>query len=325
MFLMAYNLLRTAVGAKAVDGEAKVLAIVRTPEPGWAPMIFSPAVLLVTVVSALIATIAVVDMAASVALAVFGVCTAVLGTIALQLARGDDSKPTWHRLLEGRPLLFTALTLVAVLAGGVAEIVPTVVLRHTDPSAVSVAHPYRPLELEGRDLYLREGCYTCHSQMIRPFRYESQRYGEVSAANDSVFDHPFQWGSKRTGPDLAREGGRNPNLWHYRHMIDPRSTSPGSIMPAYPSLATTWLDASHTTDKMRAMRNVGVPYTDAEIAHARADSRHQAVAIARDLRTEGERVDSGREIVALIAYLQRLGRGPQPDEAPPAAIARVGH
>jgi cytochrome c oxidase cbb3-type subunit I/II len=161
--------------------------------------------------------------------------------------------------------------------------------------------------------------------MIRPFRFESQRYGEVSRASESQYDHPFQWGSKRTGPDLAREGGRYPNLWHFRHLSDPRSTSPGSNMPPYAWMASTRLDLSRTSDKLRAMRTVGVPYTDSQIEHAAEDARGQAHEIARDLYENGAPVNADREIVALIAYLQRLGRQPEVTPAPAGTQVASAH
>ena len=186
--------------------------------------------------------------------------------------------------------------------------------------------PYTPLELEGRDLYIREGCYNCHSQMIRAMRAETIRYGEPSRLEDSIFDHPFQWGSKRTGPDLAREGGRYPNLWHLRHLADPRSTSPGSNMPAYPHLTTARVDLSRTAGKLEAMRAVGVPYRPAELSAAREIAQAQAQAIAADLSANGAPVAPDSEAVALIAYLQRLGR-PQgnPDHAAVVTAATPAH
>jgi cytochrome c oxidase cbb3-type subunit I/II len=239
--------------------------------------------------------------------------------LALRTAPADGT-PTWHRLVEGRALPFTALTVVAVLVGGVAELVPSLVIK---PLADANAKPYRPLELEGRDVYVREGCYNCHSQMIRPFRHEQQRYGEPSTMADSQFDHPFQWGSKRTGPDLAREGGKYPNLWHYRHMIDPRSVSSDSNMPPYAFLAHAPVDFGRTPAKVHAMRSLGVPYAEAEVDGAAGLARAQAAEIARDLRANGAEADESSELVALVAYLQRLG-GPAAPPAPgPAKNAAV--
>jgi cytochrome c oxidase cbb3-type subunit I/II len=309
--LMAVNLVQTALAGKAVDGETSVLILPKsTPEEAtWSEVVFGKPVLVVTITAVIFATLAVVGDAASVMMATLGVAMAVGGTIGLQLTR-QQGKPNWHRLLEGRAVIFTAFTVVAVLIGGVAEIVPSILTHHAVPATAGGQTPYRPLELEGRDIYVREGCYTCHSQMIRPFVVESQRYGAVSRLGDSQFDHPFQWGSKRTGPDLAREGGRNPNLWHYRHIMDPRSTSAGSIMPPYPSLATTPIDFENTADKLAAMQAVGVPYTDRQVNGARADARRQAAEIIRDLHEQGVTARPDSEIVALIAYLQRLGRSP---------------
>jgi cytochrome c oxidase cbb3-type subunit I/II len=231
----------------------------------------------------------------------------VLGVIALRLT-ADRTKPGWHRLIEGRALLFTCLTALAVLAGGVAEIIPSLLVTPSDVAATSDTKPLRPLELEGRDIYIREGCYTCHSQMIRPFVFEAKRYGDPSTLAESVYDHPFQWGSKRTGPDLAREGAKYPNLWHYRHLLDPRSVSAGSNMPPFPTLARDQVDFSRTRDKVRALRSVGVPYTARDVETAAGDARTQGAAIASNLRDEGiGTIDDRSEVVALIAYLQRLG------------------
>jgi len=215
-------------------------------------------------------------------------------------------KQHWHRWIERRPIQMLVFSLIAVAIGGAIEMMPTFLIKSNIPTIAAVK-PYTPLELQGRDIYVREGCYLCHSQMIRPFRDEVARYGEYSKAGEFVYDHPFQWGSKRTGPDLAREGGRYPNLWHYRHMIDPRATSPGSIMPSYAHLASERVDLSSTAAKLRAMRMVGVPYTDAQIANAQSDARHAADAIVRDLRENGATAAPDSQLVALIAYLQRLG------------------
>ncbi|NQV52825.1 MAG: cytochrome-c oxidase, cbb3-type subunit I [Flavobacteriales bacterium] len=217
----------------------------------------------------------------------------------------------WHRALERKPMVLMVLALVAVSIGGLIEIIPTALVKSNIPTISSVK-PYTPLELEGRDLYIREGCYNCHSQMIRPFRSETERYGEYSKAGEFVYDHPFQWGSKRTGPDLAREGGsklRKPNSWHYNHMLDPRTMSPGSIMPPYPWLIEDQLDMSSTADKINAMRTLGVPYPQGYEDRAVQDLNAQAQEIVDDLLTSNQiEVPADREIIALIAYLQRLGR-----------------
>jgi cytochrome c oxidase cbb3-type subunit I/II len=172
---------------------------------------------------------------------------------------------------------------------------------------ITSVKPYTPLELQGRDIYIREGCVGCHSQMIRPFRSETERYGEYSKAGEYVYDHPFLWGSKRTGPDLMRVGGKYPDSWHYNHMIEPSSMSPGSIMPAYPWLAEDDLNTANTKDKINAMRTLGVPYEAGFEEIAEADLLKQAEKIASNLTKEGYPIEPQKEIVAMIAYLQRLG------------------
>lgn len=212
----------------------------------------------------------------------------------------------FHMRLEGKPLLFSVGVTVAVLIGGVLEIVPMLAIESNVPSIASVK-PYTPLELVGRDIYIREGCNNCHSQMIRPLRAETERYGEYSKAGEFVYDHPFLWGSKRTGPDLHRIGGKYPNLWHLRHMEDPRAMVSGSIMPAYPWLLTDPIAFAGISHKVAAMTKIGVPYTDAEVQSAESDARTQAQSIADDLAKSGAQQMADKEITALIAYLQRLG------------------
>ncbi|MCO4763825.1 MAG: cytochrome-c oxidase, cbb3-type subunit I [Myxococcales bacterium] len=232
---------------------------------------------------------------------------------AAPLPKVFKEESTWHGRLEGKPLLFTVLSLVAVLIGTVAEFVPMMAIESNVPTIASV-QPYTPLELEGRDIYIREGCYNCHSQMIRPIRAETERYGEYSKAGEFVYDHPFQFGSKRTGPDLHRIGGKYPNLWHYNHMKNPRDIQQDSIMPEYSWLITDKLDTSLTQDKVGAMRKLGVPYTDAQVDQALDNLAKQDKAIADDLAANGVKGTSGKEIIALIAYLQRLGtdiKGPK--------------
>jgi len=211
-----------------------------------------------------------------------------------------------HRFLESRPVQFSIWVFIAVAIGGIVEIVPTIVVKSNIPTIASVK-PYTPLELQGRDIYIREGCNTCHSQLVRPFRSETERYGEYSKAGEYVYDHPFLWGSKRLGPDLHRVGGKYPDAWHYNHMKDPRSTSPGSIMPPYPWLITNKLDISTTPKKIRVMQKLGVPYPEGYDQKANEDLMAQAKEIQARLKTAGIDVEADREIIALIAYLQRLG------------------
>jgi cytochrome c oxidase cbb3-type subunit I/II len=218
----------------------------------------------------------------------------------------QEPKGHWHRWIERRPAQLLMWSLVVILIGGIIEIVPMLTIKSNIPTITSVK-PYTPLELQGRDIYVKEGCYTCHSQMIRPFRSETERYGEYSKAGEFVYDHPFQWGSKRTGPDLARIGGKYPNSWHFNHMVDPSTMSPGSIMPAYDFMAVDELDISSTPAKIRVMQKLGVPYPEGYDQIANDDLSKQAKAISEDLKKSGINVDSKKEIIAMIAYLQRLG------------------
>jgi cytochrome c oxidase cbb3-type subunit I/II len=215
-----------------------------------------------------------------------------------------------HRLLEGLPTVFTVLTLGSVAVGTVIELLPALVANDYAPSADYV-RPYTPLQLAGRDIYVREGCYNCHSQMIRPISSEVLRYGAPSKVEESRFDYPFQWGSKRTGPDLARIGGKYPDLWHYRHLADPREIVPSSLMPSYPWLLKRRTDFDSLSGKLRAMRRLGVPYSEEEVGRAAKDARAEAAAAADTLRSqaggEGLAGIEDKEILAVIAYLQRLG------------------
>lgn len=212
----------------------------------------------------------------------------------------------WHRWIERRPVQMLILSLVAVAIGSILELVPTFLIKENVPTIAAVK-PYTPLELQGRDIYIKEGCYTCHSQMIRPFRDEVARYGEYSKAGEFVYDHPFQWGSKRTGPDLARIGGKYPDSWHYNHMLDPRIMSPGSIMPSYAWLLDNEIDTASTAAKIRAMQTLGVPYSKGFDKEANADLMRQANGVRLKLKIDKIETSSNKEIIALIAYLQRVG------------------
>src|SRR5690554_1288985 len=232
----------------------------------------------------------------------------------------------FHSWLERKPIQLTILATIAISIGGIVQIVPTLVVESNIPTIESVK-PYTPLELAGRDLYIREGCVGCHSQMIRPFRSEVERYGDYSKSGEFVYDRLFLWGSKRTGPDVHRLGGKYSDNWHFNHMLDPQSTSPGSIMPAYQWLFDNKaMDFSNIEDKMRVMAKLGVPYSDEDIANARESIRKQSQKIEENLKNDPDFVTSyeeskkkalaegkefvpmsEREITALIAYLQRLG------------------
>lgn len=220
----------------------------------------------------------------------------------------ETSKPAGrHRKLEGWPLVFTLLTTVSILIGGAIEFIPLVLVDDNVPRIATVT-PWTPLELAGRDIYIREGCNNCHSQMVRPFRHEIERYGEYSKPGETIYERPFLWGSKRTGPDLARVGGKYPNLWHVRHFDDPRSTSPQSIMPRYDWFLDWDLDFESIPPRLETLQTLGVPYTDDEIASSIEDAQRQAKEIAEDVSSSGGPANlEGKEIVAIVAYMQRLG------------------
>ena len=220
----------------------------------------------------------------------------------------------WHSVLERKPIRFALYSLIAILIGGIVEMVPTFLIKSNIPTIASVK-PYTPLELEGRDIYIREGCVSCHSQMIRPFRWETERYGEYSKAGEFVYDHPFLWGSKRTGPDLHRIGSKYPDSWHYYHMYDPTSTSQGSLMPRYPWLYEDYYDQEKTPDKISAMRTLGVPYEEGYEDQVIEDMQKQADKITAQLKIENIETDPNLDIIALIAYLQRLGTDIKVQEA----------
>jgi cytochrome c oxidase cbb3-type subunit I/II len=232
---------------------------------------------------------------------------------ALEKVYVTPEKAHWHSYFERKPILLLVLSLVVVGIGGLVEMVPTFLIKSNVPT-ISNVKPYTPLELQGRDVYISEGCYNCHSQMIRPFRYEVARYGEYSKAGEFVYDHPFQWGSKRTGPDLARIGGKYPDSWHFNHMLEPVSMAPGSIMPPYPWLFEKSIDIASTKSKIHAMRKLGVPYPHHYEAIADQDLRKQAYAIAANLKKEKINIKSDRQIIALIAYLQRVGKDIKADK-----------
>ncbi len=212
-----------------------------------------------------------------------------------------------HRWIESRMTIMAVLTTATIMVGTITELVPLYAVQSSVPKIPEVK-PYTPLEVEGRDIYVREGCYTCHSQAVRPFRDETERYGPYSKAGEYIYDRPFQWGSKRTGPDLHRVGGKYPDSWHWIHMENPRAMEPASIMPSYPWLLKNKLDKSELKAKLVALRKLGTPYTDEEIEKSLDRSRYQAKAIARRLTADGIKdVDHEVEVIALIAYLQRLG------------------
>ena len=210
------------------------------------------------------------------------------------------------RWIERKPVIFTGVSLIVILIGGLFEIIPMQVIKSNVPT-ISTVKPYTPLELAGRDIYVREGCYTCHSQLVRPFRSESERYGEYSKLGEFVYDFPFQWGSKRLGPDLHRVGGKYPDAWHFIHMNEPTEVSPGSIMPRYKWLYTDDVDSEIMASKIGVMQTLGVPYPEGYEKYAKLDMMAQAKQIAKGLKESKYDIEPQKEIIALIAYLQRLG------------------
>jgi cytochrome c oxidase cbb3-type subunit I/II len=318
--LLAYNIWQTVRGAQPVDGRIEVLAEPYAPEEQLTPgaWIFNPPV----VFSAL----ALVSVFAWMfgpdwlnLLGLFASIVCVLAAIAHYQARAHHWGGWYDKLLVNS-LPFTLLTFLAVAVGGLIQIVPLLTVKRQLQTEDRVATVYTPLELAGRDLYVREGCYTCHSQMIRTLVPDVMRYGDYSRLGESIWDHPYQWGSKRTGPDLARVGGKNPHSWHVDHMMNPR-ISPGSIMPAYPWLFTQGTDYAALTGRIRVQKQLGVPFPDWTPATIDRLAKDQAKQVAADLRTQGKFIAPDKEIVALVAYLQCLGKKGQP-APPPVATTR---
>jgi cytochrome c oxidase cbb3-type subunit I/II len=326
--MMAWNLVATAMKGKAVTVEAEVV-VTNLPEPALPGeprtlgILFSKPVI-VSAIGMLAATLFAMP---DIALAVLGLVLLV-GVVAFSAGMlfhsTHQGKHTWHERIESRPLAFSALTLVAVLVGGVYELIPGLVMEKEVPLAANgemCVQPYTALEIAGRDVYVREGCYVCHSQMIRPFRSEQIRYGAPSRIEESMWDHPFQWGSKRTGPDLARVGTKYNESWHWDHMKDPRYGQEYSldrnlsIMPAYPWLFDAAVEKAVVADKLAVLKKLGTPYTDEQVKNAVAEYDAQAARVVQNLVTQGKadaQAHADSEIVALIAYLMRLGRNLEP-------------
>ena len=335
-FLLVYNMIMTARQGKPSTVSVQVPA--RRPagdgESAWALLTSAPMLFIVGVMVLAIWFGVAGPMMSPVVLALL-IVVFVAGIISYGLHQKRWGY--WYGLVERHALVFTILALVAILIGGAVEIIPTIIQSNkvpleitdemiaADPSLAETAKwvqkPYSPLELAGRDIYVSEGCYLCHSQMIRPFRHEVLRYGDYSRLEESLLDHPFQWGSKRTGPDLARVGGKYDNLWHYLHLMDPRSTSPASNMPTYAHFKTGTVDPAVMTGRMRVLRKLGTPYTDEDIALAEQRFLSQGQLISDYLADKDVEILPDSKMAAMIAYLQRLGRGPQPVAPAPAETA----
>jgi cytochrome c oxidase cbb3-type subunit I/II len=305
--LMVWNLVQTIRAGRAVDGAIEAPAEIEVPA-GSPPGLFGVLVgKPVAVCAALTGLVIAAGFANPIAALVCLVVAALLALGAMAGAALRDPGPSWHERLERRGLALAILAAAAFLVGGAVEMAP---LFASPPEPIAgESDPYSPLQLEGRDVYVAEGCQSCHSQMIRPFLWEVARYGEVSSATESLRDHPPLWGSRRIGPDLARIGGRYPNLWHHDHLVDPRAVTLGSTMPSYRHLIGQVIDLGGTPAKMRALRAAGVPYGDDEIARAGEAAIAEGRAIAADLRRTGSiEIAPESAMVALIAYLQRLGQ-----------------
>ncbi len=326
-FLLVYNMIMTARQGKPATVSVQVPVKREGPdgESAWALLTSAPMLFITGIVVLGIWFGASGTMVSPVILALFiVVCIGAIISYGLHQKKWGH----WYGLVERHALVFTILALLAILVGGAVEIIPTVIGSEKVPLQITeemvaenpelaetakwLQKPWSPLELAGRDVYVSEGCYTCHSQMIRPFRHEVLRYGEYSRMEESLLDHPFQWGSKRTGLDLARVGGKYDNSWHYLHLMDPRNTSPESNMPMYKHFKKQTLDPVVTQNRMKALRALGTPYSDEDIALAPERFMSQGQYIAADLASKDIEIEPDSKMAAVIAYLQRLGRGPQP-------------
>ncbi len=305
--LLAYNVVRTIRGAEVVDGSAEVLVEdTPTPRVGVVGTFINPPF----VFSALGTLFACAWMFGGDFVRLVGLFGTITSVIIAWL-HFETKKRGWsdwydRLLLNAAP--FTVLTFIAVAAGGMIQIIPTVIVNRARNVEDRIQVPYTPLELAGRDLYVSEGCYNCHSQMIRTLVPDVLRYGEYSRLGESIYDHPYQWGSRRIGPDLARVGGKYPDSWHYKHMLNPREVSPGSNMPNYPWLFENTTDVAALPAKLAVQRTLGVPYPEQTPADIQAQVDAQAAEIAARLRDADLRVEPDRQIIALIAYLQKLGK-----------------
>lgn len=304
--MLGYNIWKTVRGAEPVNGTMEVYVEEPLPRMGVlggflnAPVIFS---LLFIVFGTGWACL---KGGWSIASLVFLIYTAMAAYLHKDLKGATWGE--WYEQLLANSLPFTALTIVAALIGGAVQIIPTVIINKAENIEGVRQIPYTPLELAGRDIYVREGCYNCHSQMIRTLVGDVLRYGDYSKLGESIYDHPFQWGSKRTGPDLARVGSKYPNAWHYWHMMNPRQISPGSTMPNYPWLFVDRTDIEALPKKMAVLARLGVPYPETDVKRVQQESSVQAQTIVDDLKQQGVETLPDREIVALLSYLQKLGK-----------------
>ncbi len=306
--IMGYNILRTIRGAQAVNGSMQVYVETYTEAEllGARATVFSAPVIFPTL-GVLLVCLWLFTSGWLNILGLFGAVLCVLLAVGHFQTRGTRWVEWYDRLLLNA-LPFTVLVFLAVAVGGMIQIIPMMTIDRHLQTEDRVAEVYTPLELAGRDLYVRDGCYLCHSQMIRTLVPDVMRYGDYSRLGESIWDHPYQWGSRRTGPDLARVGSKYNNAWHFDHLLNPRAISTGSNMPNYPWLFTSETDYASLTSKIRVQRLLGVPFPAWSPAMIDAGAKNQAKEIAKDLRTQGRYIAPDKEIVALIAYLQRLGK-----------------
>ena len=306
--LLAFNIWKTARSGEPVNGSIDIDvcdAHETEGKKGFRAFLTAPVIYAFCIIGSVCLTI--FSNGAFFIAGIFAIIFFTILTIAHFEASGAKWSD-WYDELLSHGFAFTVLTIIAAAIGGAIQIIPTVTMQRADNIEGRLQIPYTPLELAGRDIYVSEGCYNCHSQMIRTLAPEVMRYGDYSHLGESIYDFPYQWGSKRTGPDLAREGGKRSDDWHYYHMLDPRSVSPGSNMPNYPWLFKKDIKVGQLPAKINAMRMLGVPYpiglSEEEI---QAQIDEQAAGIVARLAEKGAFTDPDKEIVAIIAYLQKLG------------------
>jgi cytochrome c oxidase cbb3-type subunit I/II len=303
--LLAYNVFRTIIGAEVLDTSVEVPARTQVDRQGLRGGLLSAPVIY-TVLCIFFPCLWLMGSDAWMLLGMFGSIFSVLAAF-VHFKVSGASWSRWYEALLANSVTFTVLVFVSVAVGGAIQIIPTVTVNKAENLEGRIQVPYTPLELAGRDVYISEGCYNCHSQMIRTMRADVLRYGDYSRLGESIYDHPFQWGSRRTGPDLAREGGFRPNEWHFDHMMNPRSTSAGSNMPSYPWLAQKKINVEALPSKLAVLRRLGVPYPEWDEAAIHDQVATQAESIARDLQSKGKVLQPNTQMTALIAYLQKLG------------------
>ncbi|MEZ4820382.1 MAG: cytochrome-c oxidase, cbb3-type subunit I [Bdellovibrionota bacterium] len=304
--MMGYNLWKTIRSGSPVEASVDIIDTSIHEDISWKRLVFSPTMSFIVVGLFILLAFVTTDIIQLTLLVVLTVVFVVACVFLFGFKIDRIKGQSWHHVLEGKPFLFAIITLVAILIGGMVQIIPAVMVDKAVPIE-NVAKPYTPLQLAGRDIYIREGCNNCHTQMVRPFVAEKLRYGDHSEAWEYANDFPHLWGSKRTGPDLHRVGGKYPYSWHYNHMIDPRKISPGSIMPAYTALIDRTIKPDILSTKMQSLSRLGVSYSKDEIRSAETLAQEEAEAIVRELAQSEIRVDWDSEMVAMLAYLQRLG------------------